>query len=65
MDKVVQSSNQSLFTRKEAAVKLRISLPTLDKLISSQKLTSLLIGRRRLISEQHLDTLINQAGGSK
>jgi len=62
MGTVVQS-NQSLITRKEAAERLRISLTTLDKLISSQKLSSILIGRRRLISDEQLNTFIN--GGNK
>jgi len=62
---LVQSLNPSLFTRQETANKLRISLTTLDKLISSQKLSSILIGRRRLISEDQLNTFINKGGNNE
>lgn len=64
MEKVVPSSNQSLFTRKEAADKLRISLVTLDNLIKKKKLLSVIIGRRRLITQEELNSFINK-GGSK
>lgn len=64
MKNVVASSGHSLLTRKEAAQKLRISLFTLDKLISSNKLPSITIGRKRLIEKDQFESFI-QKGGSK
>jgi excisionase family DNA binding protein len=64
METPLQSTNQELLTRKEVADRLRISLTTLNKLITTQKLSSVHIGRRKLITEKQLNTFTNK-GGSK
>lgn len=62
MEAVVASSDQVLLTRREAAQKLRISLFTLDKLISSHKLPSITIGKKRLISQDQINDFIRKGG---
>lgn len=62
MDAVATISDPKLFTRKEAAVKLRISLVSLDKLISSKKICTVTVGKRILISQNALQDFINKGG---
>jgi excisionase family DNA binding protein len=57
-------SDQSLYTRKEAASKLRISVTTIDKLISDQKLPSASVGKKVFINSDQLMAFI-QKGGTK
>lgn len=62
MEMILQSNNSNLLTRKEAAIKLRISLVTLDKLVSKNTIPAISIGRRVFISEDQINAFINKGG---
>lgn len=47
-----------LYTRKESANRLKISLTTLDKLINTGKLTASRIGRQIRISEESINEFL-------
>lgn len=47
-------------TRSEAAQRLRISLPTLDKHISEGSIKSQRLGKRILIPETEIESFLNQ-----
>lgn len=47
-----------MYTKKEAAEILRISIPTIDRLILDGRLNSTKIGKRRLFTEDHINELI-------
>ncbi|MDR0575618.1 MAG: helix-turn-helix domain-containing protein [Tannerella sp.] len=53
-----------LYTKKEAAEILRISLPTLDRRVSSGRLQSTKTGRRRLFTKEDID-LLNKSGDAR
>lgn len=46
-------------TRQQAAARLKISLPTLQKHINSGKLKASKVGRRMLITESSIEELLN------
>jgi excisionase family DNA binding protein len=48
-------------TRKEAAARLKISLPTLDKLLSENKLQASTVKGRILIPESSIENLLKQS----
>jgi excisionase family DNA binding protein len=50
-------------SRQEAAKKLRVSLPTLDKYIREEKIRTQTIGRRVLIPEMDLERFLNRGNG--
>jgi len=65
---VVQSAELAkplLHKREVAALRLGISLRTLDELISTRQLASVKIGKRRLVSEQAITTFVTKAERSK
>ncbi len=64
MEIVVPSSEHSLLTRKEAATKLRVSLPTLDKLILEQKLPTVIVRKRVFIADEKLSSFIQKGGAT-
>jgi excisionase family DNA binding protein len=49
-----------LYSRPEAAEKLRLSLRMLDELITTREIASLRVGKRRLISEKSLSEFIKK-----
>ena len=53
-----------LLSRRVAAQSLSISLRLLDELISSEKLRTVSIGRRRLISRRELEQFARQQEGA-
>ena len=55
-----QKANQKYYTRKEAAKKARITLPTLDKYIQEGKIKAHRLGRRVLFSEEDINNAIEQ-----
>jgi len=54
-----------LHKREVAALRLGISLRTLDELIATRALASVKIGKRRLVSEQAIQNFVNKAETSK
>ncbi len=50
----------TVFTKKEAAAKLRVCERTIDNLVSDGKLNSTKIGRKRMFTEKHLNELIEK-----
>jgi excisionase family DNA binding protein len=50
------STDKLLIGRKEAAQKLSVSCPTLDRLVKNGNLTANRVGRRVLFSQWSLDT---------
>ena len=48
----------TVFTKKEAAAKLKISETTIDRLIARGRLNSTKIGRKRMFTEDHLNEVI-------
>lgn len=48
------------FTRAEAALRLRVSLPTLDKYIAEGVIKSQRMGKRILIPEAELENFLNR-----
>ena len=54
-----------LHKREHAAMRLGISLRSLDELISTRQLASVKIGKRRLVSEQAIQSFVNKAEKSK
>jgi excisionase family DNA binding protein len=47
-----------IFTKKEAAEKLKISVTTIDRLVLTGKLKSTKVCRKRMFTEKHLNELI-------
>ena len=54
------SQEQKYYTRKEAAKRARITLPTLDKYIEEGKIKAHRLGRRVLFSEEDIRTAIEE-----
>jgi excisionase family DNA binding protein len=50
-----------LYKRESAAARLGVSLRMLDALIATKKLPSVKIGKRRLVSEEAIQTFIRKA----
>jgi excisionase family DNA binding protein len=50
-----------LHARQRAALRLGVSLRTLDELVASKQIASVKIGKRRLISEQAIQNFIRKA----
>jgi len=48
----------TVFTKKEVAERLRVCERTIDNFVSSGKLRSTKMGRRRMFTENHLNELI-------
>jgi excisionase family DNA binding protein len=48
------TDNNDLLTRQEAAARLKISVPNLDRLLARKSISHYKIGRRVYISNQHL-----------
>ena len=59
---IMQSSESSFLTIKEVAEKLRISLATVHRYLKTNKLKSILLGNRRLISLEQLNDFLNTEG---
>lgn len=55
-----QHSTNKYYTRKEAATRARITLPTLDKYIQEGKIKANRLGRRILFSEEDINNAIEQ-----
>ena len=55
-----QNTTQKYCTRKEAAKRARITLPTLDKYIQEGKIKAHRLGRRVLFSEEDINSAIEQ-----
>ena len=55
-----QKTSQTYYTRKEAAKRARITLPTLDKYIQEGKIKAHRLGRRVLFSEEDINNAIEQ-----
>jgi len=49
-----------LFTRKEAAQKLKMCWHTLDKIVRRGEIDSTIIGQRIMFTEKHLEKYIKQ-----
>lgn len=54
-----------LYKRTEAAIRLNISVRTLDTLLATKELPSVKIGKRRLVSEDAIQAFIKKAERSK
>lgn len=54
-----------LHKRQAAAIRLNISLRTLDELLATKELPSVKIGKRRLVSEEAIQAFIRKAERSK
>ena len=55
-----QKTTQTYYTRKEAAKRARITLPTLDKYIQEGKIKAHRLGRRVLFSEEDINNAIEK-----
>jgi excisionase family DNA binding protein len=55
-----KSTGQKYYTRKEAAKKARITMPTLDKYIQEGKIKAHRLGRRVLFSEEDIKNAIEE-----
>ena len=60
-----QNTTQKHYTRKEAAARARITLPTLDKYIQEGKIKAHRLGRRVLFSEDDINNAIEQMSSIK
>lgn len=58
---VEKATQTLLYKRETAAARLGISLRTLDELLATKKLRSVKIRKRRLISEEAIQSFIRQA----
>jgi excisionase family DNA binding protein len=54
-------SQEKKLTRKEAASKLRISLPTLDKFLNEKRIAAQCIGKRILIPESEIENYLKKS----
>jgi excisionase family DNA binding protein len=55
-----KSTGQKYYTRKEAAKRARITMPTLDKYIQEGKIKAHRLGRRVLFSEEDIKNAIEE-----
>ena len=55
-----KSTGQKYYTRKEAAKRARITMPTLDKYIQEGKIKAHRLGRRVLFSEEEIKKAIEE-----
>lgn len=62
---MINSSNKAVFNRKEAAVYLGISIPTLMRLLKSGEIPSRRIGQRWLIPKAGLDNWLKKGTFTK
>lgn len=56
----MQDFNSNLKTKKEAAIYMRISLPTLSRLLSANCIPYIKLGARVLIQQADIDTYLAQ-----
>lgn len=61
----VETQKPLLHRREIAALRMGISLRMLDELIATKELSSVKIGKRRLVSEEAIQNFIRKAERSK
>ncbi len=55
-----ENNSQTVFERKHAAEKLRISLVTLDRMLNKKRIAYFRVGRRVLFTQTHIDEYIER-----
>lgn len=65
MTGVVETQKPLLYKREIAAMRLGISLRSLDDLIATRAIASVRIGKRRLVSEDAIQAFIKKAERAK